>query len=239
MNHLPLARIAAAATLMLASQAWSTTLYDANLGTLPSAQGWTTLGAGYSQSVGGGTYKFETMGNNAFQAGSAKFGVPGLDTSAGFVLDFNLNVAQETHAADNERAGFSFIVTGADTTKAIEIAFWTDHVWAYTSTFEHGADAAFATTGMTDYALTVKDNAYALTAGGNTLISGAMVDYTAQGAPYNIASFLFFGDDTSRAASSIELGSVGVSPVPEPQTFALLAAGLLGLAWRRRIGANR
>lgn len=206
---------------------------------MPSDQGWLTAGAGYSESVSGGTYKFETLADNAFQAGSARLAVPGLDTAAGFTLDFSLKLLQETHADDDQRAGFSFIVTGADARKAIEIAFWTDHVWAYTASFEHGVDAAFPTTAPTDYALVVKDDAWALLAGGQPLISGAMVDYSAHGAPYDLASFVFFGDDTSRAASSIELGHIALSPVPEPATWALLAVGLIGLiatAARQRAG---
>ena len=123
MNALRLARSAAAAAagLLLASQAWTATLYDAGLGTLPSDQGWLTAGAGYSESVGGGTYKFETLSDNAVQAGSARLAVPGLDTAAGFTLDFSLKLLQETHADDNQRAEAETTSTLHDASHTIDV----------------------------------------------------------------------------------------------------------------------
>ena len=55
-----------------------------------------------------------------------------------------------------------------------------------------------------------------------------------RGSPYTLPGFLFFGDDTSRAQSRAELGSVALAPIPEPGTVPLLAAGLIGLVWWRR-----
>lgn len=221
--------------LLLAGQAWAGTLYDPALASLPSAQGWTTSSIGpFAQSVAGGVYNFGTLASDAVRAGSARAGVPGLDTSTGFTLDFDLRVLSEAHARP-ERGGFSFIVTGADTAHALEIAFWTDHVWVYTNSFAHGADAAFDTTQATHYALTVANQGYALSADGVSLFSGALADYSAFGAPYNVASFIFFGDDTGSARAQVELGRVSLTPVPEPATTALLIGGLLSLAlWQRR-----
>ena len=235
-----LQRISVAAVLLCAAHAAiSAPLYDPALGTLPSAQGWSTTGVGpFTESVNAGRYQFSTLAANAIQAGSAHFTTPAIDTVAGFTLDFNLRVVSELHARD-DRAGFSFIVTGQDPAHSLEIAFWGTHVWVYTDTFAHGADAGLDTSLARDYALVVKNNAYVLSADGIMLFGGALVDYSARGAPYNRAGFLFFGDDTTSARAQVELGAINIAAVPEPATTALLAAGLIALAWRGRPGRIR
>ena len=239
-SRLTLGRLVAGAAIVCVFQlAQAATLYDPALNTLPSAQGWTTAGIGpYSESVAAGTYQFSTLQLNATQAGSARFGNAALDTASGFTLDFNLRVLSEVHARE-DRAGFSIIMTGLDPAHSIEIAFWGDHVWSYTSSFAHGVDAAFDTMGAAhDYALVVKNDAYVLKADGTTLFSGPLVDYVGQ--PYDSAGFLFFGDDTSSARSQVELGRItltaaAVPAVPEPATTALFAIGLVALALTRRV----
>lgn len=232
-----LAAAALLATTWAAGSARAVTLYDPSLGSVPSAQGWVTTGIGpYTQGTSGGLYQFGTLATDLTRAGSAMTGLSLLDTAAGFTLDLDLRVIAESHSRD-ERAGFSLIVTGSDPSRAIEIAFWTDHVWAYTADFAHGVDAAFDSTVATDYTLTVQNQQYTLAAGGVTLFGGSLVDYRAQGAPYTVPGFLFFGDDTSSARASVEVGAVSVAAigaVPEPATVLLLAGGLIALALRRR-----
>jgi len=230
-----------AAGLLFALQvASASTLYDPGLNTLPSAQGWSaSVPSGATQAVAGGVYTLDTTASNGLKAGSALTGVAALDTSAGFTLDFDLHVVSESHARP-ERGGFSFIVTGLDAAHAVEIAFWSDHVWAYTGSFDHGADAAFDTATTTHaYSLAVKNNAYVFTADGATLLSGALINLAAGGPVYTQAGLVFFGDDTTSAQSHAELGRVTLAAIPEPATGALLASGLLGLAWLRRVRPAR
>lgn len=215
--------------------AWAASVaYDPGAGTLPSAQGWTALGVPSSfESLAGGVYTLDTTSSNTIAAAYGRIDPTGLDTGAGFRLDFNLRVVAESHARP-ERAGFSVILTGADPTHALELGFWDDRVFAYTSSFGHGAEALVATTVATDYTLLVGHDLFTLKGNGSTLLSGSLVDYTAFGLPYTASSAVFFGDDTRSAQSHVELRGLALAAVPEPASGLLLAAGLAGLVTMRR-----
>jgi hypothetical protein len=239
------AHAALLALALLTGTAQAATLYDASLGSTPAAQGWTPLivGAEPFQAVTVGlppAYSLLTTGPGVIYFGNALVGAPVLDTAAGFDLSFNLKVVSEAHTSNN-RAGYSVVVVGADPTHAVELSFWSGNVWVpdYVAgdpdRFVHGQDAAFDTMGaFRTYLLSVRNQQYTFSSGGVTLLSGALHDYTAGGAPYNQPNFLFFGDDSSRGTSATELASVSLSPVPESTPAALLLAGLAGLGWRLR-----
>jgi hypothetical protein len=182
-------------------------------------------------------YTLNTTPSKEVVAAYGKINPTGLDTVAGFRLDFNLRVVAESHARP-ERAGFSVILTGADPKQALELGFWNDRVFAYISTFGHGAKVLFATTALTDYSIVVANNQYTLKGNGNALLTGSMVDYTAFGLPCSLSSAVFFGDDTRSASSHVELGGIALAPVPEPGPGVLLAAGLAVLAWLCRAAAR-
>ncbi len=163
-----------------------------------------------------------------------------LDTQAGFDLSFSLQMLGETHDSPN-RAGFSLVLVGAQASRALELDFWADHIWAqkYDASqpdrFVHDADMAFDTTAaLTPYTLAVRQQQFTLLAGGTALLSGALRDYTPAGLPYTTPNFLFLGDNSSRGSAISHLGALSLSPVPEPSVALLLAMGLAGLALRRR-----
>ena len=236
------ALLAALAALLPWAAFAGTTLYDPALGTLPSGQGWQPMvvGGAAGQSVGAGVYALDTTGADVAYWGNAWASPLPLDTQTGFDISFSLQLLGETHTSPN-RAGYALVVQGAQAMQALELGFWTDHIWAqrYDASqpdrLVHDIDVAFDTrAALTVYTLAVRQQQFTLSAGGNALLSGALRDYTARGWPYTTPNFLFLGDNSSRGDSTSRLGGVSLSPVPEPAAGVLVALGLAGLALRRR-----
>jgi hypothetical protein len=227
-------------------------LYSSGRGTLPDAQGWAYLEQfGSASRSFDGAAVLDTTSAPAVRAGYAadaahRWGgsaaVPALDRRAGYVVRFAAQVEQEQHAGSDDdrdgvddRAGFSVIVLSSDGI-GIELGFWRHEVWAQeggtgAKLFTHAEGAPLDTAaGLIDYALAVQGDTYALSAGGQPILAGKLRDYRAffddWYDPYETPSFLFFGDNTSRARARWRLGYVAVSasatfpaplPTPAPQ----------------------
>jgi len=234
---------------LLATSAPAGTLYDPALVTLPTAQGWSALGVGNppSQTFVGGRLRTDTLTDPAVTQFVNYLSPPApvpLDTVAGFTLSFGLQLDSEAHQSVN-RAGYSVLVQGLDQSKAIELSFWANEVWAMNyvvggvdSGFVHGSGFGLPTTAsFRQYALTVQNNAYSLRADGAPILSGPMIDYPVLGlstAVYGTSNTLFLGDNSSRGQAITDLGLVSIVAVPEPAAAWMLAAGLGILALRRR-----
>lgn len=236
------ARPAASAALALAlvgGTAQAATLYDASLGTAPTAQGWLALSLGgtVSAATASGVHSLDTASGTAPQFGYSPLFGPLLDTDAGFQLSLRLQVLAETHSSPN-RAGYSLVMVGSDPSRALELSFWTDRVWAQgvsatdPDRLVHAEEAVFNTsTGLVDYLLTVQGAQYSLSADGAPLLSGALRDYRSEGFPYTVPNFLFLGDNSSRGTAVTALARVGIEPLPAaaapvPEPASLLLAGL-------------
>ena len=250
----------------------TTVLFDPGLHIEASAQGWvqactplfacnpfgltgaglldlnTTVGANANSTQGG--YFSELPSPN----GAARHpGVPVLDRTTGFRLEFALHVISESHDLNRDdngdlkldRAGFSLIALSQDLF-GIELAFFANRVWAYEdatptpgNAFTQAEFAGFdSSAGLLDYALTISGNSYALRQDGNLLLSGALRKYAPSGRnalidPYDNPSFLFFGDDTSAAQTHAQIGRIAIASVPLPASIALLVPPLLLLRRRR------
>ncbi|MBL9138338.1 MAG: hypothetical protein JNK85_20885 [Verrucomicrobiales bacterium] len=202
-------------------------LYDAALGTRPSAQGWTYLadpifGAAARESFADGVALLDSRVAVSDKAGwfsnLPPFGrhpaQPSLDSERGFLISFIAQVLEETHRTEH-RAGFSVIVTAANLS-AIELGFWTDRVWA-----QSGPDFLQAESGALDaatapirYDLEVRGSRYRLSANGATVLSGDLRRYDSFGLPYQIPEFLFFGDDTTSAAGLAAVSRISAGDLP-------------------------
>lgn len=237
------------ATLLLPS----IRLYDGSLGSLPTSQGWLKFGASppvFPLFPVGGTQSLITGGIqlNSSSIGSSGYSnynsyapilfnqaFPELDPVKGFTISFDVKINGETHTSDDngdgiqDRAGFSVIVVTSDKTKAIELGFWTDEIWAQTASplFTHSTtERAFrnTTTAVTRYHLVVENNTYKLFAPDSStpILSGNLRDYSAFNHstaapspitslpfdPYETPNFLFLGDNTTSAQASSNLTQV-------------------------------
>lgn len=166
---------------------------------------------------------------------------PPLVRSQGIRLTFEVKVASETHSSD-DRAGFSVIALAEDA-RGIELGFWEDRVWAQSDADFRRAETALIDTQATErrYVLELLGDRYRLSVDDALVLDGPVRDYSAAGLPYVIGSFVFFGDNTTRAAAEIEIGRLGLAtgiaadtwtvPLPAP-ALPLIAAAALAPALR-------
>ena len=213
-------------------------LYDAASVTVPDAQTMNFLGFPSSEAVpkfenGATVLDTTTSGNDTYAgwvsgiASAADF--PILDRTAGFQVDFTIQVETESHT-NNNRAGFSIIILSEDV-RGIELAFWENEIWAQNDDttgglFKHGEGTAFtSTTGLINYQVIILNDDYTLTADGAPILNGPLRDYSSfEGFPdpYQTPNFLFLGDDTTSAQARIRLSYLSVTgtepatPVPSP-----------------------
>ena len=161
------------------------------------------------------------LGNESFagwvSSTATTLGFPILDRAAGVQVNFTMQVESEMHTRDT-RSGFSVIVLDKDK-QGIELSFGENEIWAKSDDstgglFTRGEDVAFATTGMTEYQVTLIGDTYTLTANAQPLLSGPIRDYSAFDGfpdPYETANFLFLGDNTTSAQARIRLQFVSVT----------------------------
>jgi hypothetical protein len=202
-------------------------LYDAASGTIPGAplMNFTDFPVGAAQPTfsNGATVMDTTVSGNDTYAGWISSGAtipgfPALDRTAGFQVNFTLQVENESHT-NNNRAGFSIIILSEDA-KGIELAFWQNEIWVQSDDntgglFRHGEGIAFATTtGLMDYQVTIADDTYTLTANTRPILTGPVRDYSKFDGfpdPYQTPNFLFLGDDTTSSQARVKLQFLSVT----------------------------
>ena len=156
---------------------------------------------------------------------------PLLDGTAGFQVNFSIQVENESHA-NNQRSGFNLIILGGDA-RGIELAFWTNEIWVQNDNvtgglFTHGEGIIFDTTNFTNYQITVSADTYTLSANGTPILNGPLRDYSSfEGFPdpYQTPNFLFIGDNTTSAQARIRLGHVSVTGT-EPASSAATSTSI-------------
>ncbi len=163
--------------------------------------------------------------------------MPEIDRINGYTVRFDVRVNVEDHVMgpagdDNEdgledRAGFSVIAISEDL-RGLELGFWPGRIWAQdddgadpNDLFTQAEGVEFDTTAaILQYELRVLGDAYQLVVGGGVAprLSGGLRNYTNfMGSldPYEIPSFLFFGDDTTRAEAQFDISYISIDSVPD------------------------
>jgi hypothetical protein len=174
--------------------------------------------------------------------------MPVTDRIPGYSIRFDVRITDENHVEgvggdDNgdglaDRAGFSVISISEDLA-GIELAFWEDRMWAQEDDSQAASDlftqaegADFDTTdSILQYELNVLGSLYQVIPGGGVapLLQGALRNYSnfvGSIDPYELPSFLFLGDNTTRAEAEFEIAHIQIDSVTAAaaQADALVAA---------------
>lgn len=208
---------------------WGAPLYT---GGAPAADGWILAGFGTftENPVGGGGVELVTPGPpDLNRAGYSRVSPVSLDRTVGYTLSFDLQLVSEAHTS-NDRAGLSLVLIGNDGL-GIELAFFTDRIWAQNVAFTHGEEALLDTTVRRVYTIAVSGSGYAVSLGGSPILSGSLRDYA--GFPYDSPNFLFVGDDTTQANATSRWFGADLVDTPEPGTLWLTGLAMAGLLRRR------
>jgi hypothetical protein len=215
--------------------------------TLPNSKGWiynSTPGAVIAKT--GGVTNINTTVNAGVQAGFANISQT-LDNTKGYTVSFTAQVVAESRTSTanknndgkDDRAGFSVLVVSSDNTKAIELGFWENRIWAqedgtsqinpalepddspesnFRTLFTQAESVTFDTKNqLVNYDLAVQGDNYTLFADGNAILSGTMRNYTAFNKlpaainPYTRSNNIFFGDNTPSAQANVNLAKVALT----------------------------
>ena len=203
-------------------------IYDAERKNLPADQKWIYLaqpspGSATQANPSGYAARLNSLAATADKTGwfskaslgpvvldNLKLGT--LDRAVGFTINLRMRLLDEVHNS-NDRAGFSIIALAGDL-RGIEIGFWRNEIWAQADAplFTHAEGVAGNFAGkVLRLSLTIQGDTYTLRDQDRVLLSGALRNYSSFGAPYNIPSFLFFGDDTTSAAADVEVSRIGLN----------------------------
>jgi hypothetical protein len=248
-------------------------LYNGASDTLPTTTSFTPDAKGwiYSSNSGavvtntGGVTNLNTTADAGVQAGFANT-TQTLNNTTGYTVSFNAQVLAESRTSTanknndgkDDRAGFSILVVSNDNTKAIELGFWEDRIWAqddgttqinpalepddspqsnFRTLFTQAESVVLDTkTNPLNYDLTVQGNNYTLFANGNTILSGTMRNYTAFNKlpaainPYIRSNNIFFGDNTPSAQASVNLAKVAVTTNTTLPTLTATEGTPLGIS---------
>lgn len=251
MRFLHLCSIVVAVALVCCAGSHAAVLYDGSTGQMPDhiQQGWLYQpGVSATQTTSGTFTTFDSTDPIADRAGYTNVfhpSMPTMNRGVGFTVRFTVRIVSESHSSGNNRAGFSVIVIAEDL-EGVELAFWEDEIWTQQDgdpLFQRDEDESVSfdtTASLTQYELSVLGDNYTLSAPGMTDLTGTVKDYTAfdheaeglPADPYEIPSFLFFGDDTGSGEAAVELSFIEV--VPEPATAAMLLLGFAAALARRK-----
>jgi hypothetical protein len=226
-------------------------LYDGSKGDMPEDQGFTFQALpSVPRTVSDGATILDTSSSKNIHAGYFSKSLPDLvlDRAVGYTVGFTVQVELEDHSGSDkngdgtaDRSGFSAIVLSSDK-RGIELGFWKDQIWAQNdgtaeppagTLFTHGEGAAFNTTGLIGFQLTISSDTYRLSSGGVPILSGSLRDYTGFTGfpdPYETPNMIFLGDDTGSASAKIRLAYVAVTkaspslPSLQPAVYVPLVA---------------